>query len=191
VKIEIWICIFEKQNIYIYIYIHLSYAWAGKHNIYLTTCCRNLLYLISFQLLHICLVYFPHDVVMVWHLRVKHLGTFTKEHYCVWYNCLSFSKYDLCDLLFPQSMVDNLVCCTGWRVELEFDLSSSPVLVNIYYMLSMACTYARLSLNDSHLTLIFLLYNFSHYWAGDQEGGNERVRENESNAYEQQAPRPD
>ncbi len=42
----------------------------------------------------------------------------------------------------------------------------------------MACTLARLSLNDSHLTIIFLLYNFSHNWAGDQEGGNEHVREN-------------
>ncbi len=41
-------------------------------------------------------------------------------------NCLSFSKYDLCDLLFPQSMVDNLVFVL-MEGELEFDLSSSPV----------------------------------------------------------------
>lgn len=146
---------------------------------------------ISFQLLHIYLVYFPHGRCGYGgHLRVKHLVTFPKEHYCIWNNCLSFSKYDMYDLLFPQNMVDNLVCCTGGCTGGHYsNLSSRPIWVHIYFMLSMACKLARLSLNDSHLPVIILLYNFSHNWAGDQEGGNDCVRENESNAYEQQAGR--
>lgn len=111
---------------------------------------------------------------MVWHLRVKHLGTFSKEQYCVWNNCLSFSKYDLCDLLFPHNMVDNLVCCTGG---LYWSSTWVAAQFGLYLLYAFNGMYVGV-LNDSHLTIIFLLYNFSHNWAGDQKGGNEHVREN-------------